>query len=70
MTVAAGINTPASTVVIVEHDFPWEDRPYSVAEVKNMAGRAGRLGYREAGRAILLANTPYERKDLFEKYIL
>jgi helicase len=69
-TVAAGINTPASTVVLVEHDFPWEDHLYSVAEVRNMAGRAGRLGYQEAGRAILLANTPYERQRLFENYVL
>jgi len=69
-TVAAGINTPASTVILVEHDFPWENKPFSVAEVKNMAGRAGRLGYREAGRAIILASSPYERTELFQRYVL
>jgi replicative superfamily II helicase len=34
-----------------------------------MAGRAGRLGFRETGRAILLADTPLERHRLFEKYV-
>ncbi|WP_240538281.1 helicase-related protein [Bradyrhizobium yuanmingense] len=46
-TVAAGVNTPASTVIIVETAFPGggEPTPYTVAQFKNMAGRAGRLGY-------------------------
>ena len=70
MTVAAGINTPASTVIIVEHDFPWENRDYTVSDVRNMAGRAGRLGFRETGRAILLAETPFDRTRLFEQYVL
>jgi replicative superfamily II helicase len=69
-TVAAGINTPASTVIIVEHDFPWENRSFTIADVKNMAGRAGRLGYREVGRAILLADNAFERHQLFQKYVL
>ena len=70
MTVAAGINTPASTVVIVEHGFPWESQDYSIGEMRNMAGRAGRLGFRETGRAIILAETPLERRQLFEKYVV
>lgn len=70
MTVAAGINTPASTVIIVEHDFPWENQEYTVAEMRNMAGRAGRLGFRETGRAIILAATPLERHRLFERYVM
>jgi helicase len=69
-TVAAGINTPASTVIIVEHDFPWEGTILSVAEVKNMAGRAGRLGFRETGTAIILAESSFEREQLFNNYIL
>ncbi len=69
MTVAAGINTPASTVIIVEHDFPWENQEYTVAEMRNMAGRAGRLGFRETGRAVILAATPLERRRLFERYV-
>jgi replicative superfamily II helicase len=70
--VAAGINTPASTVIIVEHEFPWEEdgeREYSVGTMRNMAGRAGRFGFRETGRAILLADTPVERRRLFARYV-
>ena len=70
-TLAAGINTPASTVVLAEHNFLGEnERPYSVAEYKNMAGRAGRLGYNETGKAIMLADTSFERAQLFRKYAL
>ena len=69
-TVAAGINTPASTVILAENEFLGEDgRPFSVAEYKNMAGRAGRLGFNEKGRAIILAENQAERRMLFEKYV-
>jgi helicase len=33
-----------------------------------MAGRAGRLGYNEQGKAIVLANDPSERQFLFRRY--
>lgn len=70
-TLAAGINTPASTVILAETQFVGEDgRPYTVAEYKNMAGRAGRLGYNEIGKAIILADTPMERAQLFRNYAL
>jgi helicase len=69
-TVAAGINTPASTVIIVEHDYPWEGRSMTVSQIRNMAGRAGRLGYQEAGRAILLADNALERSRLFNHYVI
>ena len=70
-TLAAGINTPASTVVLAENEFVGEDgRQFTVAEYKNMAGRAGRLGYNEIGKAIILAETPIERARLFQKYVL
>jgi replicative superfamily II helicase len=69
-TVAAGINTPASTVIIAEQEFIGEDgRPFTVAEYKNMAGRAGRLGYNEEGKAIILANDSSERQFLFRRYV-
>jgi helicase len=69
-TVAAGINTPASTVILAEQEFVGEDgRPFTVAEYKNMAGRAGRLGYNEKGRSIILAEHAYERQTLFERYV-
>lgn len=70
-TLAAGINTPASTVVLAENEFVGDDgRPFTVAEYKNMAGRAGRLGFNETGKAIVLAETPMERAQLFQKYVL
>jgi len=70
-TLAAGINTPASTVVLAENEFVGEDgRAFTVAEYKNMAGRAGRLGYNEIGKSIVLADTPMERAQLFQRYVL
>jgi len=69
-TLAAGINTPASTVVLAEKEFLGEDdRPFTIAEYKNMAGRAGRLGFKETGKAIILADTPVERAQLFRRYV-
>lgn len=69
-TVAAGVNTPASTVIIAEQEFKGEDgRDYTVAEYKNMAGRAGRVGYQEEGKAIILAETTFQREQLFERYV-
>jgi helicase len=70
-TVAAGINTPASTVILAEQEFIGEDgRPFTVAEYKNMAGRAGRLGFNEKGKAIILADNSYERDALFNRYVM
>lgn len=69
-TVAAGINTPASTVILAEQEFIGDDgRPFTVAEYKNMAGRAGRLGFQEEGKAIILADTPAESRMLFQRYV-
>lgn len=67
-TLAAGVNTPASTVIIVEHAF-FPD-PYKVADYKNMAGRAGRMGFSENGRSILLADHASERQALFQHYVM
>lgn len=69
-TVAAGVNTPAETVIIVETEFP--GRPpedYTVAVYKNMAGRAGRLGFAVQGRSILLAGDDFQRGLLFDRYV-
>ena len=70
-TVAAGVNTPASTVVIVETSFPTAagPQPYTVAQYKNMAGRAGRLGFETQGKAVVLAATSFERETLFRRYV-
>ncbi|EQA45177.1 DEAD/DEAH box helicase [Leptospira broomii serovar Hurstbridge str. 5399] len=70
-TLAAGINTPASTVILAENKFLGEDgREFTVAEYKNMAGRAGRVGFNETGKCIILAETSLERAQLFQKYVL
>lgn len=66
-TLAAGVNTPATTVLIVDHKF--FDRDYSVAEYKNMAGRAGRPGMAPVGRSMLYAETSIERRHLFRTYV-
>jgi len=69
-TVAAGINTPASTVILAEQEFVGEDgRSFTVAEYKNMAGRAGRLGFNEEGQSIILADNSYQRETLFRRYV-
>lgn len=72
-TIAAGINTPASTVILAEQEFIGEDgRSFSVAEYKNMAGRAGRPGLTNngQGKAIILANHSQERQSLFHRYVM
>ncbi|MDO7846286.1 DEAD/DEAH box helicase [Hymenobacter sp. M29] len=70
-TLAAGINTPASAVILGETEFVGEDqRPFTIAEYKNMVGRAGRLGYNERGQSFIVASTPMERKQLFQRYVL
>jgi replicative superfamily II helicase len=70
-TVAAGINTPASTVIIAEQEFIGEDgREFTIAEYKNMAGRAGRLGFNEEGTCIILSETPMDTNKLLTRYVL
>lgn len=54
-TLAMGVNTPASAVAIVGLTHPGRPpAPYSVAEYKNMVGRAGRLGFTERGESYLI----------------
>lgn len=67
-TVAMGVNTPAWSVVIAGLDHP--DSPYSVAEYKNMVGRAGRLGFTPRGKSFLVAATPAEEYRLWNTYVL
>jgi len=70
-TLAAGLNTPASTVILAEQKFVGEDgREFTVAEYKNMAGRAGRVGFNEQGKAIILADDGYNPEVLFQKYVV
>lgn len=57
-TLAQGINMPAETVIMPELSRRIGNKRvkwYSVADYKNIAGRAGRLGLVDRGRAIVLA---------------
>lgn len=65
-TLAMGVNTPAWSVVIEGLMHPG-DVPYSVAEYKNMVGRAGRLGWTPTGKAFLVA--PNDEYHLWTHYV-
>jgi helicase len=57
-TLAMGVNLPADSVVIADH-ARWDprnriNRNIDIAEYKNCAGRAGRLGHSERGQSYLL----------------
>lgn len=67
-TLAMGVNTPASTVIIAGLEHPGEE-PYSVAEYKNLVGRAGRLGYAEKGASFLLALDPRTEHYFWQRYV-
>ncbi len=70
-TLAMGVNTPASAVIIVGLEHPSADgpKPYSVAEYKNLVGRAGRLGFSERGASYLVATDGREEHDYWNRYI-
>ena len=67
-TLAMGINTPASAVVIAGLDHPGS-QPYSVAEYKNLVGRAGRLGYTEEGASYVITTSPQEEHRIWTNYV-
>ncbi|MCK4956641.1 MAG: DEAD/DEAH box helicase, partial [Candidatus Cloacimonetes bacterium] len=66
-TLAMGVNTPASDVIIVGLDHP--DGPYSIAEYKNIVGRAGRLGYSDRGTSYLIAKEFRNEQHYLNYYI-
>ncbi len=70
-TLAMGVNTPANSVIIVglEHPGP-APVPYSVAEYKNLVGRAGRLGYADQGTSYLMAINAREEDYLWRRYVI
>jgi helicase len=67
-TLAMGVNTPAEAVVIVGLMHPG-DKPYSVAEYKNIVGRAGRLGFSDRGTSYLLALDFREENNAWNWYV-
>src|SRR5262249_33320364 len=69
-TLAAGINTPASTVILAEQEFIGEDgRPFTVAEYKNMAGRARGRGVNETDESNNPAEKAIPRRPPFLRYV-
>jgi superfamily II DNA/RNA helicase len=69
-TLAMGINTPASSVVIVDLEHPGQiPTPYAVAEYKNMVGRAGRLGFSEKGRSFLITPNGFQEHTYWQRYV-
>lgn len=68
-TLAMGVNTPADAVVIVGLEHPGNEA-YSIAEYKNMVGRAGRLGYTPKGYSYLVAMSSHDEQRYWSRYIL
>ena len=69
-TLAMGVNTPAEVVVIagLEHPGP-TPTAYSVAEYKNMVGRAGRLGFATMGQSMLISSGAADEHQLWTRYV-
>jgi helicase len=69
-TLAMGVNTPAEAVAIVGliHPGPTPTR-YSVAEYKNMVGRAGRLGLSIAGESYLIPDQGLGPSGAWDQYL-
>jgi helicase len=68
-TLAMGINTPAEAVVIAGLTHPGP-LPYSVAEYKNMIGRAGRTGFAQSGESYIVATGDPSPQQAWQRYVL
>lgn len=75
-TLALGVNLPARNVIIDPQgwqsqtpDLPSTLSPISRSDYENRAGRAGRLGHGEFGRAFLLADTDLTAEALIGRYL-
>jgi ATP-dependent DNA helicase len=73
-TLAMGVNLPTDVVVVVDtirfipNRWDWDRESITVADYKNQVGRAGRLGKREEGLGLLLADNDFEQRQLFDLY--
>ena len=73
-TLAMGVNMPTDVVVVADYKrfYPargqWRFSEIPVSEYKNAAGRAGRLGQRSAGLAVLVAEQDFEQQQLLDFY--
>ena len=71
-TLAAGVNLPARRVIVDEY-MRFEEgfwKPISVAEYKQLAGRAGRPGLDPYGEAVIIAKTGDSVEELLEGYAM
>jgi helicase len=68
-TLAMGVNTPAEAVVIAGLQHPFS-HAYSVAEYKNMAGRAGRPGFATSGESFIVASDRPSPSEAWRRYVL
>jgi helicase len=69
-TLAMGVNTPAAAVAIVGLTHPGPvPTAYSVAEYKNMAGRAGRLGFTDRGESYLIPSAGLDPGRAWHQYV-
>lgn len=73
-TLAMGVNLPTDVVVICDSNWwhldqgTWRSEDITVAQYKNAAGRAGRLGLKTSGQAILVAPTDTQQRQLLDYY--
>lgn len=73
-TLAMGVNLPTDVVVVADtirfipNRWEWNRETISVADYKNQVGRAGRLGQRERGLGLLLADEDRLQRQLFDFY--
>jgi replicative superfamily II helicase len=67
-TLAMGINSPAEAVIIAGLMHP-NNKSYSVAEYKNIIGRAGRLGFSKRGASFVVALNENEENYIWNNYI-
>jgi helicase len=73
-TLAMGVNLPTDVVIVADtvrfipNRWEWNREAISVADYKNQVGRAGRLGKRERGLGLLLADRDQQRQQLFDFY--
>ena len=72
-TLAAGVNTPADVVILLDYKRYDYSRRTSVSipvtEYKNSVGRAGRFGVSSEGRSYLVVDNPNETRLLRPNYL-
>lgn len=68
-TLAMGVNTPAEAVIIAGLMHPG-NKPYSIAEYKNIIGRAGRLGFSKKGTSYVITQDMNEEYQVWRNYVM